>query len=111
MAHAADFRIQVAPATALAELAARAELGRGSLAQGAALVPSGLLAEARAAEKVGQTDAWSNRAASAAPVAEAVARLETWLISTHGAELRGSAARDRMLPTRIREQRGGRTDV
>ena len=88
MAHAADFRIQVAPATALAELAARAELAGGSLAQAAALVPSGLLAQARVAEKEGQTADWKNRAASASHLAEAVARLETWLISTRGAELR-----------------------
>ena len=88
MAHAADFRIQVAPATALAELAARAELAGGSLAQAAALVPSGLLAQARAAETEGQTADCTIRAASAAHLAEAVARLETWLISTRGAELR-----------------------
>ena len=88
MAHAAGFRIQVAPATALAELAARAELAGGSLAQAAALVPSGLLAQVRAAEKEGQTADWKNRAASASHLAEAVARLETWLISTRGAELR-----------------------
>ena len=71
MAHAAGFRIQVAPATALAELAARAELAGGSLAQAAALVPSGLLAQVRVAEKEGQTADWKKRAASASHLAEA----------------------------------------
>ena len=80
--HTMNQTIQVAPATALAELAARAELAGGSLAEAAALVPAGLTRLCRGEE--GQT----GTCASSAALAEAVARLETWLIKTRGAELR-----------------------